>query len=64
MPTVSKTLSPSLRWNPEDADFWAGHGRAVALRNLGCALPALALSFAVWMLWSVLVVHLDRKSVV
>ncbi|MCY4756310.1 MFS transporter [Pelomonas aquatica] len=62
MPTVSKTLSPSLRWNPEDADFWAGHGRAVALRNLGCALPALALSFAVWMLWSVLVVHLPAAG--
>lgn len=62
MPTVSKSSSLSLRWNPEDPDFWAHRGREVALRNLGCALPALALSFAVWMLWSVLVVHLPAAG--
>ncbi|WP_457391990.1 MFS transporter [Roseateles sp. P5_E1] len=62
MTIVPKTLSLPLRWNPEDPDFWAGHGRAVALRNLWVAIPALALSFAVWMLWSVLVVHLPAAG--
>ncbi|CAM3902092.1 MFS transporter [Roseateles saccharophilus] len=62
MSIVSKTLSLPLRWNPEDPDFWASRGREVALRNLGCALPALALSFAVWMLWSVLVVYLPAAG--
>lgn len=62
MTIVPKTLSLPLRWNPEDPDFWAGHGRAVALRNLWIAVPALALSFAVWMLWSVLVVHLPAAG--
>lgn len=59
---VNKTLSLPLCWNPEDPTFWAGCGRAVALRNLGFAVPALALSFAVWMLWSVLVVHLPAAG--
>lgn len=62
MTTVHKTLSLPLPWNPEDPDFWTDHGRAVALRNLGIAIPALALSFAVWMLWSVLVVHLPAAG--
>lgn len=52
----------SLAWNPEDPDFWADHGRAVALRNLGFAAPALMLSFAVWMLWSTLVVYLPAAG--
>ncbi len=59
---VSKTLSLPLHWNPEDPDFWVDRGRAVALRNLGFAIPSLALSFAVWMLWSVLVVHLPAAG--
>ncbi|MGQ3053312.1 MAG: MFS transporter [Roseateles sp.] len=62
MSTVYKTLAHPLPWNPEDPDFWTGHGRAVALRNLGLVTPALALSFAVWMLWSVLVVHLPAAG--
>lgn len=62
MTTVSKPLSLPLPWNPEDPDLWADRGRAVALRNLGFAIPPLALSFAVWMLWSVLVVHLPAAG--
>ncbi|MFG6488335.1 MFS transporter [Roseateles sp. BYS78W] len=62
MTPVSKPLSLPLQWNPEDPDFWSGRGRGVALRNLGFAIPALALSFAVWMLWSVLVVHLQAAG--
>lgn len=49
-------------WNPEDPVFWDSHGRAIALRNLGLAMPSLALSFAVWLLWSVLVVHLPAAG--
>ena len=62
MLTVSKTLSLPMPWNPEDPVFWAARGRALALRNLGFAIPALALSFAVWMLWSVLVVYLPEAG--
>lgn len=59
---MSQSLSAPPSWNPEDPEFWATRGRAVALRNLGFAVPALALSFAVWMLWSVLVVHLPAAG--
>ncbi len=45
-------------WNPEDRAFWASGGSAVAARNLWISIPALLLAFAVWMVWSVVVVRL------
>jgi NNP family nitrate/nitrite transporter-like MFS transporter len=45
-------------WNPEDAQFWSERGRRIALRNLWLSIPALLLSFAVWMVWSVVVAKL------
>ncbi|MBL8382257.1 MAG: NarK family nitrate/nitrite MFS transporter [Burkholderiales bacterium] len=50
------------RWDPEDAVFWAASGRAVASRNLWLSIVSLTLSFAVWMLWSVVVVHLPAAG--
>ncbi len=46
------------RWDPEDSAFWRARGRRVAQRNLWLSIAALTLSFAVWMMWSVVVVHL------
>jgi NNP family nitrate/nitrite transporter-like MFS transporter len=48
------------RWDPEDAAFWDGVGRSVASRNLAISIPALTLAFAVWMVWSVVVVNLPN----
>ncbi len=45
-------------WTPEDHRFWDSAGRTVATRNLWLSIPALTLAFAVWMVWSVVVVHL------
>jgi NNP family nitrate/nitrite transporter-like MFS transporter len=45
-------------WNPEDRAFWQSTGSAIATRNLWISIPALFLSFAVWMVWSVVVVRL------
>jgi len=45
-------------WEPEDSRFWEAKGRAIATRNLAISIPALLLSFAVWMVWSVVVVRL------
>ncbi|HEX9052675.1 MAG TPA: NarK family nitrate/nitrite MFS transporter [Anaeromyxobacter sp.] len=45
-------------WNPEDRAFWQSTGSAVASRNLWISVPALLLAFAVWMVWSVVVVRL------
>jgi NNP family nitrate/nitrite transporter-like MFS transporter len=47
-------------WNPDDPEFWARGGRVVALRNLIFSMPPLLLSFAVWLLWSVVVIELPR----
>ena len=45
-------------WKPEDPEFWATKGRAIARRNLWVSIPALLLAFAVWMVWSVVVAKL------
>jgi NNP family nitrate/nitrite transporter-like MFS transporter len=49
-------------WNPEDQRFWAQSGRRVAARNLWLSIAALTLAFAVWMVWSVVVVHLPAAG--
>jgi len=47
-------------WRPDDEEFWRKGGRAVAMRNLILSMPPLFLSFAVWIVWSVVVVELPR----
>ena len=49
-------------WNPEDRRFWDNTGRRVATRNLWLSIPALTLAFAVWMVWSVVVVYLPAAG--
>ena len=45
-------------WRPEDPAFWNATGRRIARRNLWISVPCLLLSFAVWMVWSVVVAKL------
>jgi len=45
-------------WMPEDKAFWVREGSAIANLNLWISIPALLLAFAVWMVWSVVVVNL------
>lgn len=47
-------------WEPELASFWQSSGRSTANRNLWISIPALLLAFAVWMVWSVVVVNLPN----
>jgi NNP family nitrate/nitrite transporter-like MFS transporter len=47
-------------WRPDDEGFWAATGRRIATRNLLVSMPALLLAFAVWLVWSVIVVELPR----
>ena len=47
-------------WRPDDEGFWAAKGRRIATRNLLVSMPALLLAFAVWVVWSVIVVELPR----
>jgi NNP family nitrate/nitrite transporter-like MFS transporter len=56
---VGKLAGKTLEdWRPEDKTFWEQTGRRIALRNLWISIPALLLSFAVWMVWSVVVAKL------
>jgi NNP family nitrate/nitrite transporter-like MFS transporter len=59
-PAIIGALSGAILrdWRPEDAEFWAAKGRAIAQRNLWISIPSLLLSFAVWMVWSVVVAKL------
>ncbi len=45
-------------WRPEDRRFWEEQGKRIAHRNLAISIPALLLSFAIWMVWSVVVAKL------
>lgn len=46
-------------WDTDNPEFWEKTGKKVANRNLWISIPALLLSFAVWMLWSVVAVNLN-----
>ncbi len=58
--SMSARWAPRLieDWRPEDTAFWETTGRAIARRNLWLSIPSLLLSFAVWMVWSVVVAKL------
>ena len=45
-------------WEPEVPAFWHSRGKPTASRNLWISIPALMLAFAIWMVWSVVVVNL------
>jgi NNP family nitrate/nitrite transporter-like MFS transporter len=47
-------------WEPEVPSFWRASGKSTASRNLWISIPALLLAFAVWMVWSVVVVNLPN----
>ena len=53
-----RRAGPIADWRPEDPEFWRSGGRAVARRNLWVSTYCLLLSFAVWMVWSVVVARL------
>lgn len=46
-------------WRPEDPAFWGKSGKLTARRNLWISIPALLLAFAVWMVWSTVIVRLN-----
>jgi NNP family nitrate/nitrite transporter-like MFS transporter len=47
-------------WNPEDGEFWEKTGKRIAARNLWISIPCLLLAFAMWMVWSVVVINLPN----
>lgn len=51
-------------WFPEDPVFWSKTGRKIAGRNLWISIPALLLAFSVWMMWSIIIVQMERLGFV
>jgi MFS transporter, NNP family, nitrate/nitrite transporter len=45
-------------WRPEDPAFWESTGKPIARRNLIFSIFAEHVGFSVWMLWSIVVVHM------
>lgn len=56
------TVGAMTSWSPDDPAFWQARGRRVAHRNLWIAAPNLLVAFAVWTLWSVVVVTLPKTG--
>ena len=51
-------------WFIEDTQFWKLEGKAIASRNLLISIPCLFLAFAVWMIWSIIVVQMQNLGFV
>ncbi|MEE6178764.1 MFS transporter [Mycobacterium sp. 050134] len=49
-------------WRPEDPAFWETTGKPIARRNLIFSIFAEHVGFSVWMLWSIVVVHMTALS--
>ncbi|MCB0429092.1 MAG: NarK/NasA family nitrate transporter [Flavobacteriales bacterium] len=45
-------------WNVEDPEFWNSTGKRIANKNLWISIPALLLSFSVWIMWGMLVTYM------
>ncbi|MGH3881355.1 MAG: MFS transporter [Actinophytocola sp.] len=45
-------------WDPDDEGFWESTGKRVARKNLVFSIFAEHLGFAIWVLWSVVVINL------
>ncbi|QUR66018.1 MFS transporter [Mycobacterium spongiae] len=49
-------------WRPEDPEFWETTGKPIARRNLIFSIFAEHVGFTVWMLWSIVVVHMTASA--
>jgi NNP family nitrate/nitrite transporter-like MFS transporter len=64
------TTAPSGRggrwiddWQPDDETFWTTTGRRIARKNLVFSIFAEHLGFAIWVLWSVVVINLANAGI-
>lgn len=42
------------KWDIDNPVYWQNEGKKIATRNLWISVPALLLSFAIWMMWSII----------
>ena len=57
-------MSNIAEWKVEDSRFWKEVGSGVARRNLWISIPCLLLAFAVWIMWSVIIVQMQNLGFV
>ncbi|HEV3365497.1 MAG TPA: MFS transporter, partial [Acidimicrobiia bacterium] len=50
-------------WEPEDPAFWESTGRKVANRNLIASIFAEHLGFAIWGIWTIVVINLANVGI-
>ena len=54
-------VEPKLNaWFPDRFDFWRAEGRVIAWRNLIVSQLNLTVCFAVWLMWSIIVLRIQR----
>ncbi len=51
-------------WRPDDPEFWEGVGHRTARRNLGLSMFAEHIGFAIWVVWTVVVLNLADVGIV
>ena len=50
-------------WEPEDAAFWETTGKKIANRNLAASIFAEHLGFAIWVIWTIVVINLANMGI-
>lgn len=51
-------------WDVEDSELWETKGKRIGYRNLWISIPCLLLSFAIWMMWSIIIVQMENLGIV
>ncbi len=47
-------------WKVEDENFWESEGKKIANRNLWISISSLFQSFAVWIMWGIIIVQMKK----
>jgi NNP family nitrate/nitrite transporter-like MFS transporter len=50
-------------WEPEDAAFWESTGKTIARRNLAASIFSEHLGFAIWVVWTIVVINLGNIGI-
>jgi MFS transporter, NNP family, nitrate/nitrite transporter len=50
-------------WEPEDDAFWARTGQRIARKNLAFSIFAEHIGFAIWVLWTIVVINLANVGI-
>src|SRR3989338_6949589 len=48
------------KWDVENNGFWDATGKKTAQRNLWISIPNLLQSFAIWMMWGMIIVQMKK----